>query len=189
MNVLLLSPYRPDLVHFLQSCNDKVTNIEEKLLLDSDFIQDIEFIISYGYRHILKKELLDKFSAKAINVHISLLPWNRGADPNLWSFLEDTPKGVTIHYLDSGIDTGKILVQQEVNFSSEETLRTSYEKLSIIAESLLKESWVDIREGKIQPRVQPPGGSYHRLRDRKPYEHLLTQGWDTPVRDLIGKAK
>ena len=189
MNVLLLSPNRPDLVHFLQSCNDRVTNIEEKLLLDSDFIQDIEFIISYGYRHILKKELLDKFSAKAINVHISLLPWNRGADPNLWSFLEDTPKGVTIHYLDSGIDTGKILVQQEVNFSSEETLRTSYEKLSIIAESLLKESWVDIRDGKIQPRVQPSGGSYHRLRDRKPYEHLLTQGWDTPVRDLIGKAK
>ena len=98
-------------------------------------------------------------------------------------------KSTTIHYLDSGIDTGKILVQQEVNFSSEETLRTSYEKLSIIAESLLKESWVDIRDGKIQPRVQPSGGSYHRLRDRKPYEHLLTQGWDTPVRDLIGKAK
>jgi methionyl-tRNA formyltransferase len=188
MNVLLLGPNRPDLVDFLQRCNDRVKNTEEKSLVDRDFLQDIEFIISYGYRHILKKELLDKFPEKAINVHISLLPWNRGADPNLWSFLENTPKGVTIHYLDSGIDTGKILVQQEANFSSEETLKTSYEKLSIIAENLLKESWVDIRDGKIQPRDQSSGGSYHRLRDRQPYEHLLTQGWDTPVRDLIGKA-
>lgn len=188
MNVLLLGPNRPDLVDFLQRCNDRVKNTQEKLLIDSDFLQGIEFIISYGYRHILKKELLDKFPEKAINVHISLLPWNKGADPNLWSFLENTPKGVTIHYLDPGIDTGDILVQEEVSFTPEETLRTSYEKLSNIAENLLKKYWPDIREAKIQPSVQPSGGSYHHLRDRKPYEHLLTQGWDTPVRNLIGKA-
>ena len=117
------------------------------------------------------------------------MPWNRGADPNLWSFLEDTPKGVTVHYLDSGIDTGDILVQKSIEFfSSEETLKTSYEKLSQAACILFKESWLDIREGKLLSIPQPQGGSYHRLQDRLAYEYLLTQGWDTPVHQLKGKA-
>jgi methionyl-tRNA formyltransferase len=188
MKVLLLGPNRPELVDFLETYGEQVKYTEEKIPVDSDLFQKVEFIISYGYRHILKKEVLKRFSKKAINIHISLLPWNKGLDPNLWSFLENTPKGVTIHYLDPGIDSGDILVQEEVSFTPEETLRTSYEKLSNIAENLLKKYWPDIREAKIQPSVQPSGGSYHRLRDRKPYEHLLIQGWDTPVRNLIGKA-
>lgn len=188
MKVFLLGSSRKELIYFLESCGDRVENAEEKIPEDSDLFQKVDFIISYGYRYILKKEVLERFPEKAINIHISLLPWNRGADPNLWSFLENTPKGVTIHYLDSGIDTGDILVQEEVRFTSQETLRTSYEKLSNVAENLLKQSWLDIRDGKIKPRVQPSGGSYHRLRDRKPYEHLLTHGWDTPVHNLIGKA-
>jgi len=188
MNILLLGSSRPDLVDFLESGGDQVKTAEEKILSDSALLKEIEFIISYGYRHLLKKEVLDKFPHKAINIHISLLPWNRGADPNLWSFLENTPKGVTIHYLNPGIDTGDILVQEEVNLTIEETLRTSYEKLSNVAQNLLKESWLDIRDGKIKPLVQPSGGSYHRLRDKKKYEHLLTHGWNTSVGNLIGKA-
>lgn len=188
MKVLLLGPRRTNLISFLESCGEEVKTTEEKLIPNSLLLQQVEFIISYGYRHILKKEVLDKFQQKAINVHISLLPWNRGADPNLWSFLENTPKGVTIHYLDSGIDTGDILIQEEIYFTPEETLKTTYETLANIAENLLKKNWLDIRNGKIQPRHQTSGGSYHRLCDKKPYEHLLAHGWDTPVRDLIGKA-
>ena len=123
MNILLLGPYCKDLIDSLSSFGDKVTRIEAPLITDSECLDNSDFIISYGYRHILKKDILDKFPNMAINLHISLLPWNRGADPNLWSFLEDSPKGVTIHYLDYGIDTGDILAQQKVDYIPEDTLR------------------------------------------------------------------
>ena len=123
-----------------------------------------------------------------MNFHISLLPWNRGADPNLWSFLEDTPKGVSIHYIDDGIDTGDILAQREVPHQREDTLRTSYDRLSETMLTLFKEVWPTLRAGMITAFPQPREGSFHRLRDKVPYEHLLTKGWDTPVADIIGKA-
>jgi methionyl-tRNA formyltransferase len=189
MNILLLGPYRKDLIDFLSSFGDKITAAEAPMARDSEWFCKIDFIISYGYRHILKKDILDRFPNKAINLHISLLPWNRGADPNLWSFLEDTPKGVTIHYLDYGIDTGDILAQQEVNYVPEDTLRTSYERLSKTIEELFRQMWPNIRSGKQKSTSQPKGGSYHRLSDRVAFEYLFTKGWDTPIADLIGKAK
>lgn len=189
MKILLLGPHRPELVEFLLSFGDDVITTEEPLSINSKYLEDSDMIISYGYRHIIKKEVLDKVKRMVINLHISLLPWNRGSDPNLWSFLEDTPKGVTIHCMDCGIDTGDILAQQEVHCQPDDTLRTSYNRLSDSIEALFRRVWPDIRSGKLKPVLQPPGGSYHRLRDRVAFEHLLENGWDTPVVNLIGKAK
>ena len=189
MNILLLGPYRKNLIDFLSSFGDEVATREAPLTINSKCLCKIDFIISYGYRHILKKDILDKFLNKAINFHISLLPWNRGADPNLWSFLENTPKGVTIHYLDYGVDTGDILAQREVKYVPEDTLRTSYERLSKTMEELFKKVWPNIRSGKQKAIPQLAGGSYHCLSDRARFECLLTKGWDMPVADLIGKAK
>ena len=189
MNILLLGPYRKDLIDFLSSFGDEVVTREAPLDSDSKCLCNIDFIISYGYQHILKEDVLDKFSNKAINLHISLLPWNRGADPNLWSFLEDTPKGVTIHYIDYGIDTGDILAQQEVDYMPEDTLRTSYERLSKTIEELFRKVWPNIRSGNQKLISQPKEGTYHRLSERAAFEYLFTKGWATPVADLIGKAK
>jgi len=123
-----------------------------------------------------------------INLHISLLPWNKGADPNLWSFLEDTPKGVTIHYVDRGVDTGDILAQQQVDYLPEDTLRTSYDRLSKAIEDLFKRVWPDIRAGGLKSLPQPGGGTYHRLNDRAVFNYLLEEGWNTSVEGLVGKA-
>lgn len=189
MNILLLGPQRHELQIFLSSFGDEIISTETQITADSEALSTVDFIISYGYRHILKKDLLDKFLNKAINLHISLLPWNKGSDPNLWSFLEDTPKGVTVHFLDSGIDSGDIIAQKEVGYQPGDTLRTSYERLSIVIEQLFMQTWPDIRSGNIKATPQPAGGSFHRLKDRAEFEHLLTNGWDTPVADLLGKAK
>ena len=150
----------------------------------------VDFIISYGYRHILKREVLDLFKERVINLHISLLPWNRGADPNLWSFLENTPKGVSIHQIDEGLDTGDILLQKEVTFNKEnETLASTYEALQEEILLLFRKNFKALLEGKIQGKKQSPGlGSFHRLKDKTRFEHLLTQGWDTKVKEIAGKA-
>ncbi len=188
MNILYLGIEKEEILKCIQSYEDQVFTTEDKINDNSEIIKNINFIISYRYRHILKPDILNLFVNKAINIHISLLPYNRGADPNLWSFLENTPKGVTIHYINEGIDTGDILVQKEVNFSNEETLNTSYEKLSKIAVDLFIENWYKIRNGQIKAIPQTNKGTLHYKKDRKHYEHLLVDGWNTQVSNLIGKA-
>lgn len=188
MIVLLLGPKRLSLIDYLTSLGDTVLSMEGKidcLLIDE---MNVDFIVSYGYRHIITEEVIKRLPNKIINLHISYLPWNRGADPNLWSFLEDTPKGVSIHLIDSGIDTGDILAQQEVDYDSSDTLTTSYNRLLDVVEKLFMENWPAIRAGRQKSRIQIGVGSYHKTYERIAYDHLLTKGWETPVTDLIGKA-
>lgn len=190
MKILLLGPERVWLKGFLEGFGDQVIQYQDKLGENSSILlNDVDFIISYGYRYIIKPDIVQNFKNRAINLHISYLPWNKGADPNLWSFLEDSPKGVTIHYIDSGLDTGDIIVQTEVPYQENDTLRTTYERLTQTIEQLFTEYWPLIREGKVKGIPQPKGGSYHKLKDKEKYLYLLTDGWDTPVRNLIGKAK
>jgi methionyl-tRNA formyltransferase len=161
------------------------TNISREMVESSK----PDFLISYNYKFIIKEDVLSLLKNRAINLHISYLPWNRGADPNLWSFLEATPKGVTIHYVDEGLDTGEILVQKDVNYNTSDTLRSTYSRLSATIEDLFRIHWPDIISGRLKSYPQIGSGSFHRIQDKEPFIHLLKNGWDTPVRGLIGRAK
>ena len=188
MNILLLGPSRPPLEEFLSASGDYVTRQEEALTRDAPNLRNADFLVSFGFRFIIREDILEKFQKRAINLHISFLPWNRGADPNLWSFLDDTPKGVSVHYLDKGIDTGDILCQKEIAFTREKTLRETYNRLCAEMEMLFQESWPLIRRGEMHAKAQLMKGTTHFKADRKTYEHLLTQGWDTAVSSLVGKS-
>lgn len=188
MRIILLGPDRQDFIAFLRSFADTVRRWDAPLTGEEDILDNVDFIISYGYRYILRKTIIDRYLNRIINLHISLLPWNRGADPNLWSFLEDTPRGVTIHYMDYGIDTGPILAQKEVYFDDNDTLRTSYDRLSNTIEILFYEVWPQIRGGRITAQEQVSGGTFHLAKDRQAYQHLLIDGYDTKVNKLFGKA-
>lgn len=189
MKILWLGPKRDALIAFLASLGEEVGVWDEPLEPDLLERGQWDWLVSYGYRHIIRPWVLEMFPGRVINLHISLLPWNRGADPNLWSFLEDSPKGVSIHLIDAGLDTGPILAQREVGWVDGDTLATSYERLTGAVEGLFREVWPMVRSAGLEPHPQPSGGSLHRLRDRARYEHLLTKGWDTSVQSLIGKAR
>tara|TARA_B100001123_G_scaffold438524_1_gene573512 strand:- start:3164 stop:3745 length:582 start_codon:yes stop_codon:yes gene_type:complete len=182
MDVLLLSPYPETLIPILRKGSDvRVTTTDAEI----SSCPDTEFIVVYGYKHILRDPILSKFSGRVINLHVSLLPWNRGYDPNFWSWLENTPKGISIHQVDSGIDTGPILVQESaVLGGDDETLKTSYWKLRRQIESLFARKWPYICNGDIEPQEQQGLGSFHLAKDRLPYFTEMPLGWDTPVRIL-----
>lgn len=188
MKILLLGPERKYFVEILEQFGDTVISTSEKLFPDSDVLHEVDMLISYGCRHILKPEILNLFPNKAINLHISYLPWNRGADPNLWSFLDDTKKGVSIHLIDPGVDTGDILAQREITWYQNDTLKTTYDRLSIEIVSLFRQVWADIRAGRLKGTPQPVGGSFHKVADRQKYLHLLVNGWDTSVADILRKG-
>jgi len=187
--ILFLGPEDSPLYVWLQKLGENVIQTSDKVTTHFIEREKINFLLSFGYRHILRRDILDKFPNRAVNLHISYLPWNRGADPNFWSFVENTPKGVTIHYLDEGVDTGDIIVQEELKFDSEnETLATSYEKLQSAIQELFKKHWRAIKSGTCQRYKQVGKGSSHKLKDKEALSHLLTDGWNTPVSELKGYA-
>lgn len=182
MTILFLGPAESPLLAWLRERERNVMQTDEKVT--GDFVQQngIDFIVSYGYRHKVTADVVDAVSRRAINLHISYLPWNRGADPNFWSFVEDTPKGVTIHYIDEGFDTGDIIAQKKIELDADsETLASSYSKLQNEIQSLFKSMWADFKAGTSGRTVQPVGGSLHKLKDKRPLEYLLTNGWNTPT--------
>ena len=169
---------------------------EEEVIIRNDKIskKDIteinpDFLISYNYKFIIKKEVLELLPNRAINLHISLLPYNKGSNPNIWSFLEDTPKGVTIHLVDEGLDTGNILVQKELLIDeNKETLRSSYELLHREIQTLFIENWENIKNGEIVSKPQTQGGSIHSKKDFDELQPLIKEkGWDTPVGEFKAK--
>jgi methionyl-tRNA formyltransferase len=176
MRVLLLSPL-PELIEApIRQAGDDL-RISNDAPAAVDFSADL--VVSFGYRYILKEPILS--ALPIINIHVSYLPWNRGADPNFWSWFDATPKGVSIHHIDAGIDTGDILAQQEVAFSDHETLATSYGKLRAAGVALFAASWPLIRAGQLPRQPQRQGGSAHRLKDKEPWWSRLPSGYDTPV--------
>lgn len=190
MNVLLLGVIPSPLKPIVERSNCCVLETNKTISVNFLSAHLIDFVVSYRYRHIIRKDIIDYLKGQIINLHISFLPYNRGADPNLWSFLEDTPKGVTIHFIDTGIDTGDIIAQHPVIFDSEqETLSTSYQKLDQSIIQLFSDWWPLIKEGKMVPKKQTHKGTYHRAAEKERFQHLLERkGWATPVKELIGKA-
>ena len=70
--------------------------------------------ISALFGHLLPLDFLNKINFRIFNLHPSLLPYGRGADPVAWAIIDNGPQGATIHEIDSGIDTGVIVSQQHL---------------------------------------------------------------------------
>lgn len=180
--MLFLGEINSPLFDWLRKQEESVIQTNDKITAEFIDRNNVGFIVSYGYRHILKADVLNKLPLKAVNLHISYLPWNRGADPNLWSFIAGSPKGVTIHYLDEGVDTGDVIAQKEIEFKSDnETLATTYEKLQSEIQELFKCHWAKIKTGECKGHQQKGTGSLHKLKDKECLSHLLTDGWNTRI--------
>jgi methionyl-tRNA formyltransferase len=125
---------------------------------------DIGICGCFGY--ILRGNVFDMFPLGCLNSHISLLPHNRGAYPNVWSIVERTPAGVTLHYIDDGVDTGDVVAQLEVTVEPIDTGATLYRKLERAAVELFERTWPAIRDRRIERRRQDEtGATCHRMAD------------------------
>ncbi len=174
------------LANWLRKRKENVIFKEEKISMEEVRKICPDFILSYNYKFIIEKEIIDYVHGKAINLHISLLPYNRGAYPNVWSFIEDTPKGITIIYMDENIDTGDIIVQKEICIDEEnETLESSYEILHREIQTLFKENWGKIKKSEITPYPQKGCGSSHYKKEYSKFAALIKEkSWDTPIKEF-----
>jgi methionyl-tRNA formyltransferase len=154
----------------------------------SDWPIDVEWVVSFGYRKIIPRRLIEKFGNKIINIHCSALPYNRGASPNFWSWFDGTPNGVTIHRVTEGLDAGPILAQQlmyEDDFREKLTLFSTYNDLLVAASGLFAASWPAIRDGALEDKRFVAGeGSYHQSGEEDKFMRFLPLGWHTPIQDV-----
>lgn len=131
-------------------------------------IRDLEpdIGISILFDYILRPSFLDIFEEEVINLHPAYLPYNRGQYPNVWSIVDGTPAGTTLHYIDPEIDTGDIIARRGVEVDPVDTGKTLYEKLERASLELFKETWPAIASGTVS-RVEQrkEEGTYHRTDD------------------------
>jgi methionyl-tRNA formyltransferase len=132
---------------------------------------DIGLSVLFGY--ILAPEFLNMFPYGVVNLHPAYLPYNRGKYPNVWSIVERTPAGVTLHYIDAGVDTGDIIAQRQVPIEPVDTGETLYRKLDQACIELFKDTWPLIRSGHA-PRIRQCSdkATYHRTRDVERIDHI-----------------
>ena len=141
-----------------------------------------EFIVSYNYRHLVPADVLEYMQGKAVNLHVSMLPYNRGSSPNFFSFLDNTPKGVSIHEMTAGLDKGKILCQKELTFDEEqETFASSYAKLQQAIMALFKENWEAIKAGKCEGFLPEGKGTYHTMKELEAFRAEYPFAWDEKI--------
>lgn len=158
------------------------TLLDNKLDIEWLYEMKPKLIISYNYKYKISKEVIDFMQGNIINLHISYLPWNRGSSPNIWSFIDDTPKGVTIHQVSPEYDAGNILYQKECFFYPEkETFETVYNKLNDEITKLFKKHWDEIRDMKYPLIAQEGVGSFHTLKDLKKLKDYIEFQWSDNV--------
>ena len=116
---------------------------------------DIICVVAYG--KILPKELLEIPKYGCINVHGSLLPKYRGAAPIQWAVLNgDKVTGITTMYMDEGMDTGDMILKQEVQIGEDETTGELWDRLAIVGGELLVKTLKQI-QNKTAPREKQEG--------------------------------
>lgn len=129
-----------------------------------------QFGASHGcsvfYGHILSQSVIDLFPEGIANLHPSYLPFGRGAHPNAWSIASGEPAGITLHLIDSHVDTGPILVQKHVPVFAVDTAKSLYLRLLDEAAAVLSEWLNGWLNREFVPRPQSAlDGSAHKVRD------------------------
>jgi len=112
-------------------------------------------IVVVGYGRIVPRWMLDLPPLGNINLHASLLPKYRGAAPIQWAIARgETVTGVTTMKIDEGLDTGDILLQQEIAIAANDTAETLAAKLAATGADLMVTTLKGLRAGTIDFRVQ-----------------------------------
>tara|TARA_B100001287_G_C22655258_1_gene517338 strand:- start:397 stop:978 length:582 start_codon:yes stop_codon:yes gene_type:complete len=169
------------LMEFLTERGHEVLHSKKKI----NSIENFDLVVSYGYRYIIPKKVLSS-STPIINLHMSFLPFNRGAHPNFWSHFDNTPSGVTIHLIDEGIDTGDCLFQKKVFINKEKmTFLSSYLLLKEEIEDLFKKNYESIINLDFKPKKYSSVGTFHLKKDLP----KNFAGWNEIISEEINRLK
>ena len=140
--------------------DNDVEIIQPKKMKDEEVINKIkeinpDLIVVVAYGKILPKEIIDIPKYGIINVHSSLLPKYRGASPIHSAILNgDTETGVSIMYIEEGLDSGDVILKEYCEITEDDTLGTLHDKLKDLGAAGLEKALKLIENGEVQAEKQ-----------------------------------
>ena len=162
---------------------------------------DLAVVVAYG--RLLRRDVLDAPKLGTLNAHFSLLPAYRGAAPVQWSLVRGEKRtGVTLFWLDEGIDTGPIQSAIETDITDDEDAPSLLARLTALGVDLLDRARADLEAGRIVRRPQEGAASLAPLIKREdaridlskpaPEIHALVRGfrlWPRAALEKEGRAR
>lgn len=132
---------------------ETIKNNTEFIKTLEDLKPDVICVVSYG--KVLPREVLEIPKYGCINVHPSMLPKYRGSTPIQTAILNgDTKTGVTTMYMEETLDSGDIILQEEVDIGENETTGELWDRLSKLGASLLSKTLEQIENGTVNRKKQ-----------------------------------
>jgi methionyl-tRNA formyltransferase len=162
---------------------DKIkNNLEFRAHLEA-IAPDAIVVVAYG--RIIPRWMLDLPRLGSINLHGSLLPKYRGAAPIQWAVaMGEVVSGNTTMLLEEGLDTGPILLQQQISIQPEQTAVDLFQELSVLGAPLILETLDGLADGSIKPAPQDHSkATLARILDREDGRmdfagHTATELWN-----------
>jgi len=161
--------------HGLEEVTDEynLKLFEEKSINDNQFVEKVrselkpDLIISVNFDQIFKKEIINIPEKGCINIHASLLPEYRGRAPLNWAILKgENETGVSVHYINEDIDTGKIILQERIEIKKTDYIADILEKAKEKYPEMINEAVDLIDNDKVDPVEQKKeNGSYYGKRN------------------------
>jgi len=146
---------------------------------------DVLLSVNFGY--IFPAEVLSLFRYP-VNLHTGYLPYNKGSHPNVWSIIDGTPSGVTLHLMTTNVDDGEIIARREVPVSPLETGKSLYAKLEEASVELIGTVFTELLTGEVLTSPMPEGGTFHFARE---FDELCALSLDETVKvgDLLRRLR
>ena len=116
--------------------------------------------VNCGFELIIPASVLEKHAI--VNLHPAALPLNRGCHHSFWGIMKKTLLGATIHWMDSGLDTGAIINQKTFNDDGVMTANDIQEKSNFLCLELLNENIEDVMRGTVSSQPQKEGTYYSK---------------------------
>lgn len=152
---------------------------------------DLDYILGVHFPYIVPGAVLEIPRIGVLNLHPALLPYNRGWHTPNWAILDEAPIGATLHFMDSGLDTGDIVAQAGLEIRPEDTAHTLYGRLLDLEVELFKAAWPLLASGSPPRRTQSPdeGSNHNRADLASDSIRRLDLEEAAPMKDVLRKLR
>lgn len=147
-----------------------------------------DYLISVHFPYIIPSDILSIPTEGSLNLHPAFLPYNRGWHTPSWAIFEDTPYGATLHWMDEGVDTGDIALQEKLEVLPSDTADTLYQRVLQLEEELFRRAIPLIKQRALPRHRQPGSGTTHFKDDLKRIQELDLD-CEVRVGDLIRRLR
>lgn len=143
-------------------------DVNEDSAIDKLSSYTADIFVSMSFNQIIKDKLLKVPRLGFINCHAGALPFYRGRNPLNWALINgERYFGITVHYIDNGIDTGDIIRKELFEITNEDNYNSLLEKAINNCGEVLNKAILDIKKGEVKLQKQSdidPIGSYFCMR-------------------------